>query len=79
MITKEMIVLRPVQTLVRGRVVTASKLAKVLGTSTPTARRRLEDPSTLTLGEIFRLVDARIVTADEVREALHFGRGGKGE
>ena len=74
MITRQTTAMRPMQTLIRGRVVNASRLARILGTSQPTAQRRLDDPSTITIGELYRLVDARVITGDEARDALRFNR-----
>lgn len=49
------------------------KLAKVIGCSDPTARRRLDDPSELTLGDIMKINRTGHVPMEELRAAITLG------
>ena len=56
--------------LLLGYGLTARKLAVVLGVSEPTAKKRLDRPDTLTLGELDRINRFAHVPYDEIRSAV---------
>lgn len=64
----------PMRRLLRGYGIDSPHLARALGCCEETARMRLKDPARLTLREL-RDVCVRLgVPADEIRDAIRFGR-----
>jgi len=61
-----------VERLLRGRKLTGSRLARVLGMSEQTARARLQCPGTFTLNELQKICAYGHVPAEEIREAVKF-------
>lgn len=51
---------------------TVPKVAKVLGCTPPTARKKMEHPELLTLGDLKKLCKGLHISADEIRAAIRF-------
>lgn len=56
--------------LFRGYGLTATALSRVLGVSFNTAKKRLNDPKTLTLGELAVIARRAHIPVDEIRGAV---------
>lgn len=56
--------------LLRGYGLSGPELAKILGCSAPTARKRLENPGTLSLEEIYAISCRAHVPMEELRAAI---------
>ncbi len=61
-----------VQYLLRGRKVTQVALAEMLGCSRQTAKKKLENPQFLNLGDLEKICRSAHIPADEIRGALKF-------
>lgn len=61
-----------VQRLLLGYGLTPTALSRVLGVSFNTAKKRLSDPKTLTLGELAVIARRAHIPVDEIRGAMHF-------
>lgn len=60
----------PMRRLLRGYGLTATELASILQVSRPTASKRLQQPGTLTLDELFTINRRKGIPMDEIKEAL---------
>lgn len=64
---------KPLGTLKRvltGYEVTATAFAKAAGFSYPTAKKRLDDPRLLTLGDLLKISQHFHIPIEELREAI---------
>ena len=64
----------PMRRLLRAYQVDGPTMASAIGCCINTARSRLQTPGTLTYDELRRICIGCGVPADEIREALRFGR-----
>lgn len=62
-----------VKRLLLGYEITAKTLSEVLGCSQPTARKKLNSPETLTLGELKKISQRKHIPIDEIRESIQIG------
>ena len=56
--------------LLRGYGITGAALAGILEVSPPTAYRRLKEPGTLTLDELYAISTRAHIPMEEIREAV---------
>ncbi len=56
--------------LLRGYGLTATELAKLLGCSYPTGQKRLNQPESMTLGELDQISRRAHIPIEELREAI---------
>ena len=56
--------------LLRGYGLNGPKLAQILGVTPPTGNKRLEQPVTLTIGDLDRINRLGHIPMEEIREAI---------
>ena len=60
----------PIVEVLNAKRLDGPSLAKILGCTAPTARRKLRDPELLTLGDLRKISRFAHINIDKIREAI---------